>query len=72
MSQKGKCSRCEQRRVLFGQSIFGAVYCRFCFEMGLSGALGRVVLLSPKGIDSRSGKHVDGLLNECRGRLSWG
>ena len=71
-SPKAKCCRCGAKRVIFRTNLTGAPLCRYCVETGLSGALGRLVLLSPKGKDSVSGKSYDELWKECRGRLNWG
>lgn len=70
MSVKVRCSSCGKKRVAFAENITGAAACRFCTERQLSERLGRIVLLTPSGKDSRSGNTFEQLVAEAsrRGR----
>ena len=73
MTTAVRCPSCNQRRKPFGRTLLGAVLCRFCTEKRISKRLGRIVLLTPQGKDSRTGQTFEELLAEMErvGRDRW-
>ena len=65
MSVTVKCGRCGNKRVAFASNVFDSPVCRFCAERWISERLGRVVLLTPRGKDSNSGKTFEQLVDEA-------
>lgn len=68
MSVTAKCGKCGEKRVVFAHNVFDTPVCRSCAEIWISEKLGRVVLLTPRGKDSRSGKTFEQLVAEANRR----
>lgn len=68
MTNTIRCLGCNRRRVPFAKTLLRSPRCRMCTEKYLADKLGRLVLLSPAGKDSVSGKSFEELAEEANAR----
>lgn len=64
MTNAVRCPDCNQRRKPISRTLLGGPFCRFCTEKRISKRLGRMVLITPQGKDSQTGKTFEELLEE--------